>query len=333
MIDTTDHTTEEATTSQSHTRLPILPQLGILLFILAGIFGAFLLPHTPEQPTAEDPTLNIKPLPAAKPISTARIDNVSVRAKAAHVWDVRSQRSLFEKNAQEVLPLASITKLMTTLVAYELVANDTVTSVPLSAIRQEGSSGLSVGERLSAEKLSKLALVSSSNDAAFALGASVGSLLGDKDPNAQFVAAMNIRADELGLSTLEYWNPTGLDLSETKPGAVGSAEHVSLLMEYIITNYPELLAPTQEAAARIYNTAGAYHEISNTNEVALEIPNMLGSKTGFTDLAGGNLTIAFDAGFDRPIIITVLGSTRDERFSDVLALVKATQAILGNSEY
>lgn len=322
----------ETTETESHQRFPIIAQLSILAFILVGIFGALLLPQAPSSAPTELPPTVVKPLPEPQPLSTATVEDVTLRAKAAFIWDVRTQRMLFEKNADAVLPLASITKLMTTLVAYELMEDTTITSMPLSAIQQEGSSGLSVGERLSAEKLRKLALISSSNDAAFALGASVGELLGDQDPAAQFVAAMNIRAGELGLNTLEFWNPTGLDLSTTKPGAVGSAKDVSLLMEYIITHHPEIIAPTQESAARIYNTAGAYHEINNTNEAALEIPNMIGSKTGFTDLAGGNLTIAFDAGFDRPIVITVLGSTRDERFSDVLTLVKATQDTLGNIE-
>ena len=78
--------------------------------------------------------------------------------------------------------------------------------------------------------------------------------------------------------------------------------------------------------SRVYNSAGAYHEAFNTNELVGDIPNLLGSKTGFTDLAGGNLTIAFDAGFDRPIIITVLGSTREGRFDDVATLIAASQA-------
>ena len=187
-------------TNEQHQRFPILAQLGILLFILVGVFGALLLPSNDTEEIASEPMETaIRPLPEARPLSTATIENVTLRAKAAYVLDVKGQRALFEKNANEVLPLASITKLMTTLVAYELITDDTVTSMPLSAIKQEGSSGLSVGERLSAEKLRKLALISSSNDAAFALGASVGSLLGDEDPNAQFVAAMNIRADELGL--------------------------------------------------------------------------------------------------------------------------------------
>ena len=90
-----------------------------------------------------------------------------------------------------------------------------------------------------------------------------------------------------------------------------------LLLEYIYLNYPEVLRPTVSLSTRLYNQNGDYHEADNTNQVLLDIPNLLGSKTGYTDLAGGNLTIIFDAGFNRPIIVTVLGSTHSERFSDV----------------
>lgn len=322
----------EPDTVSPQNNFPIVAQLAVLLFIMFGLFGAFFLPDketktTPDQapPVVSREKKNISPVPQ-------RISDVNLRATAAYVWDVRAQRALYTKNADEPLPLASITKLMTTLLAYELIEDNTETTVPISAIMQEGSSGLSVGERLSAEELRELALISSSNDAAYTLAANVGQLLGDHDPAAQFIAGMNIRAQELGLSSLEFKSTTGLDLSVTEPGAVGSAKDVSFLLEYIITHHPEIITPTQESATRIYNTAGAYHEVSNTNEIASDIPNMIGSKTGFTDLAGGNLTIAFDAGFNRPIIITVLGSTRDERFTDVLTLVKAVQDSIGHSE-
>ena len=221
---------------------------------------------------------------------------------------------------------------MTALLAHELMESSQPTTISLNAIRQEGSSGLLAGEELTADELRELALISSSNDAAFALAASVGVLLGDNDPTAQFIRGMNIRADMLGLETLEFWNTTGLDLSLTKPGSIGSARDVSFLMEYIITEYPEILEPTMKASTRVYNSSGDYHDANNTNPIVLDIPNLLGSKTGFTDLAGGNLTIAFDAGLNRPIIITVLGSTRDERFTDVLTLVQAVQESIGKQE-
>ncbi|MCA9356687.1 D-alanyl-D-alanine carboxypeptidase [Candidatus Nomurabacteria bacterium] len=318
---------DEPTTKNT---FPIIAQLGILSLVLIGIFttlylsrsdGNVLTNETPQNQTYE----------ANIPVVPQKIEDISLTANAAYVWDVRSQRALYSKNATEELPLASITKLMTALLTYELMGQDEKATISANAIKQEGSSGLSVGERMGIEELTELALVSSSNDAAYALAANVGELLGDQDPTSQFVQAMNIRAEELGLTTLHYKNMTGLDISTTVPGAIGSAKDISFLMEYIITNYPEILKPTQQSAARIYNTAGSYHEINNTNEIALEIPNLIGSKTGYTDLAGGNLTVAFDAGMNRPIIITVLGSTREERFSDVLKLVDAVQESVGQN--
>lgn len=309
-------------------RFPIVMQLGVLGLVMVLLFGALAFKPEPETraiaPAQTLPPSN--PSAAATGVVLQKLENdIFLTADAAYVWDVRAQRALFEKNATEPLPLASITKLMTALLAHELITEDESATVSISAIRQEGSSGMYAGEQLTALDLRELALISSSNDAAYQLAASVGELLGDQDPVAQFVLGMNIRAEELGLETLEFKNTTGLDVNETVPGAVGSAKDVSFLMEHIVDTYPEILAPTREIQARVYNEAGEYHEIENTNEVVSQIPGLIGSKTGFTDLAGGNLTIAFNLGLDRPIIVTVLGSTREQRFTDVLTLVEAVQ--------
>lgn len=310
-------------------RFPIMAQLGVLGMIMLILYGSWLFQPEPDQ-TIETTQPEISTDDEKYPLVPQKIEEVSLSADAAYVWDIKGQRPLFAKNSDAALPLASITKLMTAMLAYELVSEDEAFSVSMSAIRQEGSSGLSAGEELLAQALSELALISSSNDAAYALGASVGSLLGDRDPMAQFVTAMNIRAEELGLHSLDFKNTTGLDESLTTPGAVGSAKDVSFLMEYIISEYPEIISPTTNPETVVYNTAGAFHLAGNTNEVVLDIPNVIGSKTGYTDLAGGNLIVAFDAGLDRPIVITVLGSTRGERFSDVLTLVEAVQTSLSN---
>jgi D-alanyl-D-alanine carboxypeptidase (penicillin-binding protein 5/6) len=306
-------------------RLVIMFQLGLLLFILIGLFSAYIFSggQTASVPVAID--IEKVPVTEVNGEALQKISDVKVRAKAAYVWDVKAKRTLYVKNEDEVLPLASITKLMTSLLAYELASADTDVFLSDRAVSQEGSAGLAPQEQFTLEALNNLALVSSSNDAAFALGASAGALLGDRDPSAQFVAGMNIKAEELELKSLSFKNTTGLDLSVSEPGAVGSAKDISLLMQYIYENYPELLEATTRGGARIYNSQGEYHDVENTNEVLYAIPNLIGSKTGYTDLAGGNLTIAFDAGMDRPIIITVLGSTREERFTDVLRLVRAVQ--------
>ena len=72
------------------------------------------------------------------------------------------------------------------------------------------------------------------------------------------------------------------------------------------------------------------HTATNTNEVVGSIPGLIASKTGFTDLAGGNLVVAFDAGINRPVIISVLGATKDGRFTDMEMLVNASLRALNN---
>jgi D-alanyl-D-alanine carboxypeptidase len=307
---------------------PIVGQLVVLTLILGITFGSLWWFSPARDGITQDP--NVRPtvnLQDVEPIDTSGvIESVTLNATAAYVWDVRAQRALYKKNEKETLPLASITKLMTAMVTHELISNMTDVALPLTAIRQEGASGLIEGETLSVEELNELALVSSSNDAAFALANAAGALLGDRDPAQQFIAAMNIRADELNLDSLSFANTTGLDLNTTTPGAVGSAKDVSFLLEHIIEEYPQLISITQEPTTRVYNSSGIYHDAENTNAIVNRIPNLLASKTGYTDLAGGNLTVAFDLGLDRPIIITVLGSTRDARFTDVLTLIEAVQA-------
>lgn len=312
----------------SERRIVVIFQVGVLFIILAGLFSAIFI--TPKQTANVQDTVDIETVPVKQgnegeiPLA---LSEVSVRAKAAYVWDVKGQRALYMKNEDEVLPLASITKLMTALLAYEIASADTDTLLTNKAIAQEGGGeGLQAGEEFTLKNLSKLALISSSNDAAYALGASTGVLLGDRDPALQFIEGMNIRAEELELNSLNFKSTTGLDISTSEPGAVGSAKDVSLLVEYILKEHPELLEATTLGGARIYNSQGEYHDIENTNEALYAIPNLIGSKTGYTDLAGGNLTVAFDVGMDRPIIVTVLGSTRDERFTDVIRLVNAVRS-------
>jgi D-alanyl-D-alanine carboxypeptidase (penicillin-binding protein 5/6) len=142
------------------------------------------------------------------------------------------------------------------------------------------------------------------------------------------VEAMNIRAGELGLRETYFLNPTGLDISETEAGAFGSARDMAFLMDYILKNQPGILERTKEEAFTLHNVAGVGHEAENTNVVISEIAGLIGSKTGYTTLSGGNLAIAYDASLNRPIVVVVLGSTINGRFSDVLKLVEASRVAL-----
>lgn len=307
---------------------PVLVQMIIIILLLGGVVGGFAF--TKNLTIFQDKNIELNANLPVTEINTAKvvpqkIESVSILGKSAFVWDVKEQRVLFQKNEDEVLPLASITKLMTALVAYELVPDETKVKVTKEAAGQQSGGSLKEGEVFKAKELADFALVSSYNSAAYTLADAVGSELGDKDPVSQFVAGMNIRAEELNLSTLKFINPTGLDISTEEAGAYGSAKDVSFLMEYILKNHPSILEPTKSSHTRLYNTKGEFHDARNTNNILLSIPNLIGSKTGYTDLAGGNLTVAIDIGLNHPVVITVLGSTIDGRFNDVSKLIEAVQ--------
>lgn len=331
MIETFDETLAKEVVVR---RFPVLAQLSLLGLVLALIFSVSFLPKIFARNNATEKTAPSAPLVVAQNnlATIEELKNITIEGKAAFVYDVKGKKALFTKRADVVLPLASITKLMTALVAHELVDDTKKITVPKSAVSQSGVSGLLEGEQISAQSLSDYAMLASSNDAAYALANAVGAMIDKNNPNQTFVNAMNLRAKELGLNNFTFYNPTGLDVGTTEAGAVGTAREVTFLMEYVLTNYPSILEPSTFTTTRVYNEAGSYHSAENTNPIVTQIPNLLGSKTGYTDLAGGNLTIAFDAGFNRPIIITVLGSSYDGRFSDVKKLVSAVTKALETTQ-
>lgn len=319
-------------------KLPVLPQLGLLAVLLLLIFGGAITSLLPTSDVTDaTPKLQEAPRDTASvitPIASdapAAFSTVTVAGTAAFVWDIGAQRTLFEKNEDDVLPLASLTKLMTALVAHEILEETDTITISAEAVRQDGPSGLTAGESFDRQDLSDMMLVSSSNDGAYALAYAAGAVLSGTDPANAFVQAMNIRAKEIGLQSTSFKNPTGLDITLEEGGAYGTARDVTFLMEYIVRNEPTILAYTKDSAHHVENTAGYAHDLENTNYYVNQIPGLIGSKTGFTDLAGGNLVIAFEAGLDRKFIIVVMGSTRQERFSDVMTLVNEVKLYLNQN--
>jgi D-alanyl-D-alanine carboxypeptidase len=313
--------------------MPVLRQLGVAVFLLVLVFsttyvGTILALFEPKE-KAESFDVYVDARIEDSP-DDGKLDNpfalLDIQAEAAFVWDVREQRVLMERNSDTALPLASITKLMTALVAYELLEDESKVNITIDAIKTDGDSGLSDGETFSLHDITDMVLIASSNDGAEALAAQAGSAVkGAVDPERLFVHAMNIRAEELGLTNTRFMNATGLDMSEEEAGAYSSARDVALLMEYLIMHYPQVTKLTTIDKTRIYNEQGNYHEVENTNVVVGDIEGLIASKTGYTTLAGGNLVVAFDAGLNRPIVAAVLGSTFNERFTDILALTAAAR--------
>jgi D-alanyl-D-alanine carboxypeptidase (penicillin-binding protein 5/6) len=221
---------------------------------------------------------------------------------------------LYSKSADKQLPLASLTKLVTALVADEVLGQRTRVVVSERAIETEGQSGLLAGDSWVERDLSDFMLTVSSNDAATVLATS-------GTTQRQFIAKMNQLVARLGLSSIVLLNESGLDVDEQNAGAYGSAKDIALLLTYITTVRPELLEATTFDRFTSVSLTGRRYKAVNTNKAAHAVPGLIGGKTGFTDIAGGNLAVVFDAGMGRHVAVVVLGSSKEGRFTDVLKLV------------
>ena len=247
---------------------------------------------------------------------------MELTAQAAYVYDISRQKTLYEKNSDLPLPIASLTKLMTALTALSEAPRKTMVTIKKESLDKEGDTGLFVDEQWALDSLLEFTLLTSSNDGAAAVASALGS------PDAGFVEKMNARAKENGFQDAYFSNETGLDESEGSAGAYASAKGVALIMEKLIVKYPDIIEATAYPLGTFFSENGKVHNVENTNKSVKEIPGIFASKTGFTDLAGGNLVIAFDAGLGQPVIVVILGGTRDGRFSDALELSKRAREVI-----
>lgn len=244
---------------------------------------------------------------------------VTVKAKAFVVYDIVNGKVIAGKHETEVLPLASITKIMTAVSA--LTHNEPTTKITIlpSSIDGAYDLGLTKNQRWNLSELLKYTLVFSSNDGAQAIADNLGG-------RSAFVAQMNTDAVALNLP-LVFTQPAGLD-EGNKLGGEGSALSVARLFAIALKGFPEILDATTKTRGTFTASNGKISGIPNTNQ---EIENLFGaeaSKTGFTDIAGGNLAVVVDIAVGHPVVIVVLGSTREARFTDMEILYKTLRKSL-----
>ena len=134
-------------------------------------------------------------------------------------------------------------------------------------------------------------------------------------PNYEdFIKKMNVIAKKNNLD-LNFINPSGLDIDdETKASNFGNAISVAKLIE---------LAYRKDSYNLSHTTKSVFNNIKNTNEIAENLPFLIASKTGYTDIAGGNLVTMYELVSGKRFVIVVLGSTKEYRFSDTKILLKS----------
>ncbi|MBI3572085.1 D-alanyl-D-alanine carboxypeptidase [Candidatus Kaiserbacteria bacterium] len=295
----------------SRTRLA--RQTGVALIIASALLTLFLfIPLTPERGAGS----NISEFLAADAFV-----NIPIIAKAAIVYDLALGKVLYAKNADAQLPLASLTKLLTVYAALTELSPTTQITVSSAAARAEPPHLFAPGDTLKLEDLARLTLTGSLNDGAAAI-AEAAALHGGVSTLALLTAA----AASLGLSETYAVNSNGLDVNAVLSGGYSSARDVALLAGALVEKASTIALATTGDSASATTLRGRALSIANTNPNVGNTPHLLLSKTGYTDLAGGNLVLVFDAALGHPVAVVVLGSSEKDRFTDAQTLVAAALA-------
>ena len=236
-----------------------------------------------------------------------------IGAKSAFALSINkngNEKIIFEKNPDEILPIASLTKLMTAWVASEYYDPSQLTTMSREAVNEVEDFGqLKVGENLSVENLLYIMLIESSNDAARALS----EIIGEKG----FVNLMNIEAKSLGLGSTHFVETYGVS-----PKNYSTARDFANFSNRLLREKPEIWKITKNAEYNLYDPDGVFHHtLLSTDELLKEFPQIIGGKTGFTFEAKGCLIIiSKNEQSGKTFVNVILGS--DDRFGDMRKLIE-----------
>jgi D-alanyl-D-alanine carboxypeptidase (penicillin-binding protein 5/6) len=234
---------------------------------------------------------------------------LDVRAAAAILVDLDTKTVLWSRDSNSRRAPASLTKMMTAMVALDHASLDRPVTVPPEAAEMEPDvMGLSAGEVLSVDELLYGLFLNSGNDAAEALARGIV-------PRDQFLGEMNAKAARLQLKNSHFSNPSGLD----DPDLFSSAYDLAVVAGYLEKNYPALakVASTREQPIPATSTHKAFDPWS-LNKMLWIYPGATGLKTGLTDDAGGCVAVTVTRD-NRHLLAVVLHS--DVFFTDASRLL------------
>lgn len=243
----------------------------------------------------------------------ARGEGVEISAPSAVLMEAGTGRVLFEKNAHEVRPCASITKVMTLCLTFDALESGRLSlGDQLSASAHAASMGgsdiwLKEGEQMSVDDLIKATVIMSANDAAVVLAENVA---GSEEA---FVQRMNERAGELGMEETVFKNCNGLD----EEGHVTSAYDVALMSRELI-RHEKIKDYTLTWIDYVRDGAT---QLVNTNKLIRSYQGITGLKTGTTSKAGSCITATAERNGLRLIAVILGAGSTDDRFKDAAALL------------
>ncbi len=251
------------------------------------------------------------------PIRDWQVEEPTFQAQSVLAIEVNQGqwRPLLAKNDQHPFVIASLTKLMTAMVAVDNYSLDHLVSTSEEAVNQpEDTSFLRVGDRWQVQDLLRMALMESSNDAAYALAEIKGV--------EEFVQGMNNKAAELGLVQTRFVNPTGL---ETERGTnFASSRDLANLTYYLLTDpfYQVIKEIIGCPEFSLLTPGGQFHHLMvNSNQLLGKFSYLIGGKTGYLPYYGGSLLSIFQQPGKETYLITVILDSPD-RFEETKELLE-----------
>ena len=247
-------------------------------------------------------------------VQAAGVQDFDVPCAAAVLIDEDSGTVLYEKNADERRPVASITKVMTLLLTFEAlqagkIALGDIVPVSEHAYHMGGSQiWLEPGEQLTLQEMLKAICISSANDAAVAVAEFVAG------SESAFVDTMNARAAALGMTATHFANACGLD----EEGHLSSARDVAVMSREMLLHHPEV---REYCTVWMDTLRGGRTQLVNTNKLLKSYPGITGLKTGTTGKAGVCITASAERDGLRLIAVVLGASSGKERFEAAKTLL------------
>lgn len=286
----------------------------IIIPVIFVLFLSFLLIQRSDF-TIANQEIKVESVDLFRPLSKDKINELNLESNNFLSVFIKDGKEIIlsEKKADEVIAIASLTKLMTAIIVLENYNLDDLIQISASAVATYGDAGnLQIGEIMTIRDLLYITLIESSNDGAEALAEKMGV--------STFVYKMNEKAASLGMNNTWFINPSGLD--EENLYNFSTVNDLKKMVVYILENHSLIAEILSLPEKELTSHSGISRTIRNTNVLLKESDAYLWGKTGYTNRANGCLILIlnnFSINNNQGYVINIIAGA-DDKFGEARKL-------------
>jgi D-alanyl-D-alanine carboxypeptidase len=286
----------------------------IIIPVIFVLLLSFLLIQRSDF-TIANQEIKVESVDLFRPLSKDKINELNLESNNFLSVFIKDDKEILlsEKKADEVIAIASLTKLMTAIIVLENYNLDDLIQISASAVATYGDAGnLQIGEIMTIRDLLYITLIESSNDGAEALAEKMGV--------STFVYKMNEKAASLGMNNTWFINPSGLD--EGNLYNFSTVNDLKKMVVYILENHSLIAEILSLPEKELISHSGVSRTIRNTNVLLEESDAYLWGKTGYTNRANGCLILIlnnFSINNNQGYVINIIAGA-DDKFGEARKL-------------